>query len=104
MVILLTPALLIHTLAAAAALVVRMLVLLDRRGGARYRSPGRARMNPMLAVALRSYAIRADEHLAWLHLLSLVTLAGLAGAVRPYRARRIGTHRALVAALDSRAS
>jgi uncharacterized membrane protein len=101
MVTLLTPAVLVHTLAAASALLVGTLVLLGGKGGARHRSLGRSWMILMLVVALSSFAIRTHGHFSWLHLLSLVTLAGVARAVWAARARRIATHRATVVSLYS---
>jgi uncharacterized membrane protein len=101
MVTLLTPAVLVHTLAAAGALVVGTVVLAGGKGGARHRSLGRAWMILMLVVAVTSFAIRTSGHFSWLHLLSLSTLAGVARAVWAARARRIATHRATVFALYS---
>jgi uncharacterized membrane protein len=101
MVTLLTPAVLVHTLAAVAALVVGTFVLFGRKGSARHRSVGRAWMILMLVVAVSSFAIRTDGHFSWLHLLSLVTLVALGRAVWAARARRIAAHRATAVALYS---
>lgn len=87
------PAILIHTVAALAALGLGTLVFLRRKGDAGHRRVGRAWVGLMLATAISSFWIRSQGSFSWIHGLSVATLVSLALAIAFARNGLIEHHR-----------
>ena len=77
----LTPVILAHTAAAFAALALGAAVFLRRKGSTTHRLLGRGWVALMLVTALSSFWIRSTGGFSWIHGLSVVAVAALAGAV-----------------------
>lgn len=88
-----TPIILAHLVAALAAVVVGGATFLMKKGTPRHRLFGRSWVLLMAFVALSSFWIRTDGHWSWIHLLSIITLAGLAGAIFAIAHKRVQWHR-----------
>lgn len=76
-----TPAIWIHLVAAIAAIALGAAVFLARKGTFVHRMAGRTWAGLMLVTAVSTYWIRSNGSFSWIHLLSILTLAGLAGAI-----------------------
>lgn len=87
-----TPIILVHTIAALAAIVIGGITLKMKKGTPLHRLLGRAWVVVMLAAALVSFGIRTSGHFSWIHLLSAGVLAGLAAAVFAAVKGRIRMH------------
>ncbi|MGX7704482.1 DUF2306 domain-containing protein [Methylobacterium sp. Gmos1] len=91
-----SPVIQVHAAAALAALVLGALQFGLRRGGGRHRLIGRIWAGSMAVVALSSFGIaglRQVGPFSWIHLLSVLTLAGLVRAVVYARRGNIRAHR-----------
>jgi len=88
-----TPVILIHVLAASGAVAAGGLVLALKKGTTLHRVLGRTWVALMLVTALGSFAIQSRGHLSWIHLLSVLTLAGLGGSIFAVARGRIQAHR-----------
>ena len=91
-----TPAILIHTLAALAALVVGAGVFLARKGTRLHRYAGRGWELLMLVTAVSTWWIRSSGSFSWIHGLSVTSLVLLAAAVWFAITGNIGAHRKTV--------
>jgi len=76
-----TPVILIHTIAALAALVLGALVFMRSKGTGSHRLSGRMWVALMLATAISSFWIKSQGQFSWIHGLSIFTVFGLGGAV-----------------------
>jgi uncharacterized membrane protein len=88
-----TPVILIHVLAASGAIVAGGLALALKKGTTLHRILGRTWVALMLVTALGSFAIQSRGHLFWIHLLSVLALAGLGGSIYAVARGRIQAHR-----------
>ena len=95
----LTPVILAHTAAAFAALAVGAAVFLRRKGSTTHRLLGRGWVALMLVTALSSFWIRSTGGFSWIHGLSVVAVAALAGAVYYAVRGNIKRHRIVMKAL-----
>jgi len=89
----LTPVIIAHVATAAAALVFGAVTLGLRKGTAAHRLFGRMWVALMATTALVSFGIRTSGHFSWIHLLSVATLAGLAGSIYAVLRGNIKAHR-----------
>ena len=76
-----TPVILMHTIAALAALTLGAIVFMRRKGTSSHRLLGRMWVALMLATAISSFWIQSHGNYSWIHGLSAFTIAGLGGAV-----------------------
>jgi uncharacterized membrane protein len=76
-----TPVILIHLVAALAALALGAAVFLRRKGTPVHRMLGRAWVGLMLVTAISTYWIRGSGSFSWIHGLSVISLVALAFAV-----------------------
>ena len=76
-----TPVILMHTIAALAALTLGALVFMRRKGTGSHRLLGRMWVALMLATAISSFWIQSHGRFSWIHGLSAITIAGLGGAL-----------------------
>lgn len=88
-----TPVILIHVLAASGAVVAGGLALALKKGTPLHRILGRTWVALMLVTALGSFAIQSRGHLSWIHLLSVLTLAGLGASIFAVARGRLQAHR-----------
>ena len=95
----LTPVILAHTAAAFAALALGAAVFLRRKGSTTHRLLGRGWVALMLVTALSSFCIRSTGGFSWIHGLSVVAVAALAGAVYFAVRGNIKRHRIVMKAL-----
>ena len=95
----LTPVILAHTAAAFAALALGAAVFLRRKGSTTHRLLGRGWVALMLVTALSSFWIRSTGGFSWIHGLSVVAVAALAGAVYYAVRGNIKRHRIVMKAL-----
>ena len=95
----LTPVILAHTAAAFAALALGAAVFLRRKGSTTHRLLGRGWVALMLVTALSSFWIRSTGGFSWIHGLSVVAVAALAGAVYFAVRGNIKRHRIVMKAL-----
>ena len=89
----------VHVFTVVPAAVLGGYLLLARKGTARHRLLGRIWIALMVVTALSSFfihAIRMIGPFSPIHLLSLITLAGCAQAVRAARRRDLPAHRRAV--------
>lgn len=96
---LLTPAILVHTIAAVAALVLGALMFLRPKGSGAHRSLGRTWALLMLVIIFSSFFIRTSGSFSWIHLLSIGSLVALVLAVRHARRRNVAAHRRIMIGL-----
>lgn len=94
-----TPYILIHLVAALAALGLGAAVFLRRKGTPVHRALGRVWVGLMLVTAISTYWIRASGGFSWIHGLSLLSLAALAWAVRLALTGNIRRHQRVMKAL-----
>lgn len=76
-----TPIILTHVVAAASAVAVGGAALLSKKGTTLHRLLGRSWVILMLIAVLSSFGIKTHGHYSWIHLLSIITIAGLAGSI-----------------------
>ncbi|WP_151637961.1 DUF2306 domain-containing protein [Noviherbaspirillum aerium] len=88
-----TPVILIHIFAASGAVLAGGLALALKKGTTLHRFLGRIWVALMLVTALGSFAIRSNGHLSWIHLLSVLALAGLGASLFAVARGRIQAHR-----------
>ncbi len=91
-----SPVIQVHAYAAIAAFMLGAYVLFGRKGDVRHKRLGRIWVALMVLVALTSFfiwTIRMIGPFSPIHVLSVLTLAGLWRAVGHARARRIIAHR-----------
>lgn len=91
-----TPIVVVHTLAALAAMAVGAAVFLRRKGTPAHAWLGRAWVGLMLAVTLSTIWIKGDGRYSWIHILSVVVTALLALGVYWALTGRIEGHRKLM--------
>ena len=94
-----SPVIQIHAYAAIAAFVLGAFVLFEKKGGKRHKALGRLWVGLMVIAAASSlfiWVIRTWGLFSPIHVISVVTLAGLWRAVTHARARNIAAHRALM--------
>lgn len=89
----LTPIVLTHVLAAASAVAVGGAALLSKKGTTPHRLLGRSWAILMLIAVLSSFGIKTHGHYSWIHLLSIITIAGLAGSLYAVAKGNITAHR-----------
>lgn len=94
-----TPAIWIHLVAATAALVLGGAVFLARKGTFLHRMAGRTWAALMLVTAVSTWWIRASGSFSWIHILSVITLVALAGAIWFAITGNIRRHRNVVIGL-----
>lgn len=87
-----TPLILTHVLAAASAIVVGGAALLSKKGSPLHRLLGRGWVILMLIAVLSSFGIKTHGHYSWIHLLSVITIAGLAGSIYAVAKGNIHAH------------
>jgi uncharacterized membrane protein len=88
-----TAIILIHLVAALAALALGARVLAQRKGTPLHKALGRIWVVLMLVTAISSFWIRGNGSFSWIHGLSVFTLCALAGAIWFARTGRIAHHR-----------
>lgn len=88
-----TPIILLHTLAAAGAIIVGGIALALRKGTPLHRLFGRLWVTLMLATALVSFGIQTRGHFSWIHLLSVLTLVSVGASIYAVVHGRIRRHR-----------
>lgn len=88
-----TPVILVHLVAAVAAVVTGGLALASKKGSAMHRLLGRSWVMLMAATALSSFGIRSDGGFSAIHILSVVVLVSLSASVYAAVRGRIGAHR-----------
>lgn len=88
-----TPLILIHVAAAIGALLLGGLTLLLRKGTRLHKLFGRSWVVLMLTTALVSFGIQRSGHFSVIHILSVITLAGISSAVFAAMKGRISAHR-----------
>jgi uncharacterized membrane protein len=101
-----TPVIIAHIAAACGALFFGALTLSLRKGTRTHKLFGRIWVALMLITALVSFAIRSNGSFSWIHILSVVTLVGLAasiyaairGNIRAHRRGMTATYSSLVIA------
>ena len=91
-----TPAILIHTAAALAALLLGAAVFLARKGTFLHRMAGRGWAVLMLVTAVSTWWIRSSGSFSWIHGLSVLTVVLLAAAIWFAVTGNIGAHRKTV--------
>ena len=94
-----TPVILIHSACAMAALALGALVFTRRKGTVSHRLLGRTWVALMLVTAISSFWIRSLGHFSWIHGLSVVTIAGLGGAIYYVVTGNIARHRCIMQGL-----
>lgn len=94
-----TPVILAHTAAAVAALAFGAAIFLRRKGSITHRLLGRGWVALMLVTALSSFWIRSTGGFSWIHGLSVIAVAALAGAVVYAMRGNIKRHQIVMKAL-----
>ncbi|MFT3666647.1 DUF2306 domain-containing protein [Piscinibacter sp.] len=94
----LAPAVVVHLVFAAIALVLGPVALWAHKGSRGHRAFGYAWVTAMAGAALSAFFIRSTLGWQWagfspIHLLALATLAGLAGAIHAIARGRVALHR-----------
>ncbi len=88
-----TPIIILHTVAALAALALGSVMFLRRKGSPSHRKLGRAWALLMLVIILSSFFIKTSGSFSWIHLLSAASLVLLVLAIRHARQRKLSAHR-----------
>ena len=88
-----TPIIITHVLAAASAIAVGGAALLSQKGSTLHRLLGRGWVVLMLIAVLSSFGIKTHGHYSWIHLLSIITMAGLAGSIYAVAKGNLRAHR-----------
>jgi uncharacterized membrane protein len=91
-----TPIILVHTLAAVAAVGLGAAMFLAHKGTFLHRVAGRSWVALMLVVAISSFWIKASGSFSWIHGLSVTVIILLAAAVYLAITHRISAHRRMV--------
>lgn len=89
------PIIAFHTVAALTALVLGIAILLRPKGTATHKLAGRIWVAAMAITAVTSFWIqelRHGEGFSWIHILSIVTLIGLARAIYAIRHGNVKAH------------
>lgn len=94
-----TPVILVHMLAAFAALGLGSFIFLRRKGDAAHRTTGRVWAGLMLATALSSFWIQKSGSFSWIHGLSVFTIIALSRGVWLAAAGNITRHRSVMKSL-----
>lgn len=94
-----SPVIVLHTSAAALAVVLGAWLLWARKGHRAHRIGGWIWVACMATVAGISFAIRRPDGFSWIHGLSVFTLVTLATGVAAARAHRVRAHRSNMIAL-----
>lgn len=94
-----TPVILAHTLAALAAVLLGAVMFIARKGTLLHRISGRFWLTLMLLTALSSFWIRSSGGFSWIHGLSVLTLAAIAGGLYFAIRGNILRHRRIMASL-----
>jgi uncharacterized membrane protein len=94
-----TPVILVHLLAALAAMVLGGAIFLARKGTPTHRGLGRAWVALMLVTAISTWWIRSDGQFSWIHGLSVLSLATLTAGVAFAIAGKIALHLKLMRGL-----
>ena len=76
-----TPIIVTHMVAALTALALGSYVFLTPKGTVAHRTAGRVWVALMLVTAISTYWIRTSGTFSWIHILSVITVTGLAAAV-----------------------
>jgi uncharacterized membrane protein len=87
-----TPIILTHVLAASSAVFVGGAALLSKKGTPLHRLLGRGWVILMLIAVLSSFGIKTHGHYSWIHLLSIIAIAGLAGSIYAVAKGNIRAH------------
>ena len=93
------PVILAHTAAAFAALALGAAIFLRRKGSTTHRLLGRGWVALMLVTAVSSFWIQSTGGFSWIHGLSVIAVAALAGAVVYAVRGNIRRHRIVIKAL-----
>lgn len=88
-----TPAIIIHTIAAFAAVLLGAWVFFRRKGTTNHRIGGRIWAGLMLVVVFSSFFITSNGRFSWIHLLSIYTFFALAYAIWLAREKQVIRHR-----------
>lgn len=88
-----SPVVLAHLVTALGALVVGGIALGLRKGTQLHRLFGRVWVGLMVSTALISFGIKTHGHYSWIHLLSVVALAGVTAAIFAVVRGNIRAHR-----------
>ncbi len=88
-----TPVILVHVLAATGALLTGGLALAVKKGTTAHRVFGRLWVVLILLAAVVSFWIQRSGHFSAIHLLSVLMLVGVTGAVHAAIKGRIYAHR-----------
>ncbi len=94
----LAPTVLVHLVFASTALVLGPVALWARKGSAGHRGFGYAWVTAMVGAALSAFFIRSTGSFQWagfspIHILAVVTLVGVSGAIYAVMRRNICAHR-----------
>lgn len=87
-----TPIVLVHILAAGAAIIIGGVTLALRKGTPLHRLLGRLWVLLMLIAVLVSFGIRSNGHFSWIHLLSVGTLLALGASIMAVVSGHIRAH------------
>ncbi len=93
------PVILVHTIAALAALALGAAMFLARKGTLAHRMAGRSWAALMLVTAISSFWIRSSGSFSWIHALSVTVIALLAAAVHFAVTHRVRAHRRTIIGL-----
>lgn len=88
-----TPVIVAHIAAASGALLFGAATLTMRKGTPTHKLFGRTWVVLMAATALVSFGIRSNGSFSWIHLLSIWTLAALAGSIYAVIHGNVKAHR-----------
>lgn len=94
----LPPAVIVHLVFASAALLLGPAALWARKGSRGHRGLGYAWVTVMVGTAISAFFIRSTGSLQWMgyspiHVLAIVTLVGVAGAIMAIARRQVEAHR-----------
>ena len=91
-----SPAVQAHIVLALLSVALGTAVVLTRKGTARHKRIGRIWWAAMLGVAVGSFWIKSNGSFSWIHLLSLVTLVNLVGAIYFIRRGNVEGHKKMM--------
>lgn len=94
-----TPIILVHVFAALGAVVIGAFVFSMKKGTSVHRLLGRVWVILMLTTALVSFGIRSNGQFSWIHILSVVALLGVSGAVIAIVRGKIRVHQRAMTAV-----
>lgn len=87
------PHILLHLVAALAAIALGGVVLLRQKGTFAHRMMGRVWVGLMFVIAFGSFFIRARGHFSFIHVLSVVTIVTLLAAIYAIRHNNVRAHK-----------